>query len=257
MSEGQELTTSEGGCVNNSASTSLPTGSSIYAGSDLYGCIDIAIKQATDTNEQVSFEFNGIIIIINANSKKENVSRDYFNAHLMGWKTIGPDYRDEYTREMLAEIEAAKQKQEEERIAQEKAWRAEEARKRAEFAKTVEGIEMDFSNKEIWDKGLANNEDPYGRAVYVFAEQWAKLMQKHMAEGKTLQECADADSHAADTEGITGFMYGCAVNVLFGVWKHGEELRVWHNKQYNHLGEGVVNPAVLTISCKDEDGSDN
>lgn len=42
--------------------------------------------------------------------------------------------------------------------------------------------------------------------------------------------------------------YGCAVNILSSVWKYGEELRVQHNSKYNHNGEGVVNPAVLTIS---------
>jgi len=47
--------------------------------------------------------------------------------------------------------------------------------------------------------------------------------------------------------GITGFMYGCAVNLLSQCWKHGEELRKWHNKEYGHEGDGVVNPAVFTI----------
>lgn len=26
-----------------------------------------------------------------------------------------------------------------------------------------------------------------------------------------------------------------------------EELRKWHNKEYNYEGDGVVNPAILTI----------
>lgn len=55
------------------------------------------------------------------------------------------------------------------------------------------------------------------------------------------------DKHEADTEGITGYMYGCAVSILSQCWKYGEYLRKWHNKEYNYDGDGVVNPAILTI----------
>lgn len=59
----------------------------------------------------------------------------------------------------------------------------------------------------------------------------------------------------ANTDGITGFMYGCAVSGLAKFWKHGEQLRRWHNKdsqlgtegdEANESG-GVLNPAILTI----------
>ena len=60
-------------------------------------------------------------------------------------------------------------------------------------------------------------------------------------------ENADRLSHEADTEGITGFMYGCAVSILSQYWEYGEELRKWHNKEYNYDGKGVVNPAIMTI----------
>ena len=57
---------------------------------------------------------------------------------------------------------------------------------------------MQFSNKEGWDKSVANNKDDYGKGILTFAENWAKLMQKHLAEGKSLEECYDKDSVAAD-----------------------------------------------------------
>ena len=56
-----------------------------------------------------------------------------------------------------------------------------------------------------------------------------------------------------DQEGITGFMYGCAVGILSQVWVHGEQLRRWQNKdtqigtegdEANEKG-GVLNPALL------------
>lgn len=64
---------------------------------------------------------------------------------------------------------------------------------------------------------------------------------------KVIVENADRLSNEADVEGITGFMYGCAVSILSQCWKYGEELRKWHNKEYDYDGDGVVNPAILTI----------
>lgn len=61
---------------------------------------------------------------------------------------------------------------------------------------------------------------------------------------------ADHLSHEANIEDITGFMYGMAVNILSQCWQYGEELRKWHNKEYNYEGNGVVNPTILTVSKK-------
>ena len=95
------------------------------------------------------------------------------------------------------------------------------------------------------------NSDPYGSAGIRYAENWAVLMENEMAKGKTVADVADETSRLADTEGITGFMYGCAVSLLARCWIHGEELRIWHNKEYNYEGKGVVNPAIITINCKE------
>lgn len=61
--------------------------------------------------------------------------------------------------------------------------------------------------------------------------------------------------YSSHTEGITGFMYGCAVSALAHFWAHGEALRRWHNldTQIGTEGEkanesgGVLNPALLNI----------
>lgn len=92
-----------------------------------------------------------------------------------------------------------------------------------------------------------NSKDPYSNAVVRYAERWANLMEFRIASGDKIVDIADSTSREADTEGITGFMYGCAVNVLSQLWEYGEELRKWHNKEYNYEGDGVVNPAILTI----------
>ncbi|WP_239255521.1 hypothetical protein [Listeria ilorinensis] len=47
-------------------------------------------------------------------------------------------------------------------------------------------------------------------------------------------------------------MYGAAVAALAHCWKYGEELKKWHNGQYGHEGDGVVNPAIITVDGKKE-----
>lgn len=115
--------------------------------------------------------------------------------------------------------------------------------------KILEGREQDYKD---W---LDKNTDPYGRGCFTYAERWAEMMENLIESStdepmKVIVDNADRLSHEADTEGITGFMYGCAVSILSQCWKYGEELRKWHNKEYNYEGDGVVNPAVLTVSKK-------
>ena len=109
---------------------------------------------------------------------------------------------------------------------------------------------MEFSDKAIFDNQRAINTDGYGKCCVDYAESWAKLMQVAISNGETVVQCAERTSHELGFYGITGFMYGAAVSILAASWKHGEELRKWHNKEYNHEGDGVVNPAILTIGSK-------
>jgi hypothetical protein len=116
----------------------------------------------------------------------------------------------------------------------------------------------DQSAKEGWLKGVANNQDPYGNACYQYASEWATRMEQAIANGGKIAEIAKPTSHDADDEGITGFMYGCAVNILAKVWIHGEALRLWHNldTQIGTEGEranesgGILNPALINIEPK-------
>ena len=109
---------------------------------------------------------------------------------------------------------------------------------------------MKLADNNHWDEWKKNNQDPYGSYIIRYAERWADLMEQKMDEGAALADIANQTSREADTEGITGFMYGAAISVLADSWAYGEELRVWHNAQYGHHGNGVVNPAILTIKPK-------
>jgi hypothetical protein len=118
--------------------------------------------------------------------------------------------------------------------------------------------EFRLKDQDAWDKCVANNKDPYGGRIVEYAEQWARLMQKQMDDGKKLVDVADKMAKRADYDGITGFMYGAAVSILSKVWEHGETLRQWHNldTQIGTEGEkanksgGVLNLALLSIGEK-------
>jgi hypothetical protein len=114
---------------------------------------------------------------------------------------------------------------------------------------------MLIADEKIWNEWIENNKDSYGSAVIRYAKAWAELMEERINSGEKLEDIAEETSQIADTEGITGFMYGAAVSTLAGSWKYGEQLRRWHNLDTQIADEGekanekgtVLNPAVLNI----------
>lgn len=111
-----------------------------------------------------------------------------------------------------------------------------------------EGLEEEYAKYKVL------NVDPYSKCTVDYAEAWADAMEARIAEGAKLEDIADATSHEVDSRpgfGITGFMYGCAVQSLAHFWVHGDALRVWHNAQYGVKSDpGTVNPAVFSIDEK-------
>jgi len=125
-----------------------------------------------------------------------------------------------------------------------------------------------------WQKWQDNNKKDYGAVIIRYAEAWANLMEAKLEsewdgvlEGRVFSddrfaEIAKATSYEANTEGITGFMYGAAVQVLADCWIFGEQLRRWHNlaTQIHNEGEAanekpgaVLNPALLSIGVGKSD----
>jgi len=108
--------------------------------------------------------------------------------------------------------------------------------------KILKGKEEDYKkNKEV-------NTDPYGAGIIRYYEKWADLMEEEMKKGKYFHDIVESTSREADTEGIIGYMFGVAVNILSQIWEYGDELKDWHNNKYNYIGNGIVNPAIITIS---------
>lgn len=123
----------------------------------------------------------------------------------------------------------------------------------SEVAKGV--LPFAVNDEAAWTECIAKNDDPDGACAVRYAARWANWMEARMADGAELRAIAYDVGNEADLEGITGFMYGCAVGMLARFWVHGEELRRWHNlkTQISSEGEaanesgGVLNPALLTI----------
>lgn len=108
--------------------------------------------------------------------------------------------------------------------------RQEEARERARAAEAEGILPFTLRDEPGWRKAVEVNTDPYGSCVVRYAARWANRMEARLGSGERLVDIAEEESSAADLEGITGFMYGCAVSLLADVWKHGEELRQWHKQ---------------------------
>ena len=232
----------------------------IGCGRDINQAIEFAISEAKRTDESQTFDFNGVAVIVCDKSDAVLIYRDWargMDGYLGERPIVGPFPSETLSNEQLEnDRKIGKENDAKYKLQQEK-W-AEEARakKNKLNAALSNAAQMEFSNKPAWDKFVEANQDSYGNACVKYAEKWAMLMQAKIKGGASVASCADETSSLADDEGITGFMYGCAVSMLAQCWKHGEELRRWHNKDVQLGTEGdaanksgaVLNPACLVIS---------
>lgn len=202
------------------------------SGESIRRACEEAVALATE-QEDVEFIFNGQKILAKWSDNPARLAADY---------TAETERRH---KEYLASPEYATREAE-------RRQRDESGRALLRSVLSVAPERMTFSDggEEKWRDGLGNNADPYGSAIYAYAETWARVMEARIASGYTVEGCAADASHVADADGITGFMYGAAVSVLAATWIHGEALRRWHNAKYGQGGDGVVNPAILVIDDK-------
>ncbi len=206
------------------------------AGTTINRSAEEMVVLANETNETVKANFNDIEITANPGDDPN---------------TIVEFYQSESRRQYEEHINSPEYKQRQRE--------AEEAQRRhdlmLEGALKMAPEKMTLRDEEGWKQIVEKNSDGYGSGVIRFAERWARLMESRIFNGDTVEMCAEEASSLADNEGITGFMYGCAVSILSQVWVHGDELRRWHNlkTQIGNEGEkanksgGVLNPALLSI----------
>lgn len=200
---------------------------------------------------QVVFDFNGVMVFVRHDSDAKLIYRD--------WKRATRGYISRMVVPYPIPVLTDEELENDARIKDENElrWRrSDSARKgwrtrriNALAAKLADAPEMEIADEAAWQSWKDNNNEGYGGGIIAYAERWARLMQVEMASGKDLEDIASATSHEADTDGITGFMYGAAVHTLATSWEYGEALRKWHNERYGAAdAEGTVNPAVLVIA---------
>ena len=113
---------------------------------------------------------------------------------------------------------------------------AERERKHEEWASKANAaraggiLTFSIKDQEEWNRLVSVNQDPYGAYAVRYAARWANYMEKELTAGKTIAEAAKKCSHAANLEGITGFMHGAARYMLCKVWEHGDALKVWQEQ---------------------------
>jgi hypothetical protein len=136
-------------------------------------------------------------------------------------------YRDEMDRQHQEYLASDLYKQRQAEAA------AEEVRRSERFKAAMDDVEargvasLTLSDPEAWQKTAAANPDGYGSAIMRYAETWGRLMEARVLAGQTIAECAEETSRIADTEGITGFQYGSAAQMLCQWWIHGVALKAW------------------------------
>lgn len=228
-------------------------------GTSITSAIRDAINIAQGLQSRIRFTFNDVIVSVLPGSDPALIYRDWSRAidGCIG-KSIGPNPARFLTDEELVNDHRVRDENERRWQAQQAEWAAEAAAKRALVETKLAGApRMEESDPEAWETFIMANQNSYGRGIIEYAERWARLMQLEMANGKTLEEVAQATAQEADIDGMSGFSYGAAVSTLVACWKHGDQLRRWHNldTQLGDEGEranetgGVLNPALLNIGA--------
>ncbi len=206
-------------------------------GNDITQVAKKAKEIAKEKDCIVEFDFNGILCLVNEKTVVEWLVRTYMDAHIMDWKTIGVDYKWHYDTDTEIELCSRRLERAKNRKIQEAEQKAQDDKEKSIADKLVEGIEISIiagKEQEYADYVAKNSNDGYSRGVIDYGEMWAKLMQVEISKGKAVKDIADETQKPLGYLGISGFMYGCAVQALSYFWVHGEDLRKWHNKEYNH-----------------------
>jgi len=116
-----------------------------------------------------------------------------------------------------------------------------------------------IENQKEWEEMKAKNTDPYGGACVMVAEKAMEIIDRDYQDKRILETDVHGIICKADDEskagGITGFMAGCAAQMISKFHNRGDEFRRAWNKdnQIQDEGEkanesgGVINPALVTV----------
>lgn len=113
---------------------------------------------------------------------------------------------------------------------------------------------MSISNMKGWEEYVTQNTDDYGKACVDVARRVMEILDglvgslERYSPHKIICQ-ADKDVKAG---GITGYMAGAVAHMVSSCHSRGEEFRKIWNADHDYEGEGIVNPALLTINLPAE-----
>ncbi|MBS9783809.1 hypothetical protein KGV55_00485 [Candidatus Gracilibacteria bacterium] len=188
---------------------------------EVLGCttIDQAIEQminAADKETTLISELSSVYVIVNYNSEKRLILRDWHRAAkgFIG-NSVGPYPKAQLSAEELANDARIEAENEE--------WK--KAKKRINLNRKIESCPPMEKNKEEWSNLLKQHKDKdFILNIFKYAENWARLMQLEISKGKKLSEIAESTSKEVNINGISEFEHSYAVLILSDTWKYGEDL---------------------------------
>lgn len=185
------------------------------------------IKFSKSIDMGVESEFNGVLIRVTQDSDPQLIKSQYEFCLENQLPIDGPgklDISPEFSKELEERREIRKQISDLEN----KKYELKQQLKKKIFEWNVksESYEIADGCEEVLQSWFDRNQDDYGRRCITYAQDWAKLIQVKIREGVPLtKELVNELSHQADTDGITGFMYGASKNVLRTTWKHWNRIK--------------------------------
>lgn len=209
-------------------------------GDDIDDIIDEMLNRATSIGIRVTCVFNDTQFTVEPGMSHEQA--------FMLWEEETQRQELQYQRSMKAAVSRREQKAREEQ----NALRAKLVHDMLEREK----IQVPWYKRRAFNRAVrVAKAEPFSNAIVNYGIAWAVAMQQLLREGKKIADVADQLSQEVDYESITGNMYGKAVSFLARFWKHGEELRRWHNINVQigqegetaNKGRGVLNPALLVL----------
>ncbi len=219
-------------------------------GTYIVDAIADAISVARDLDTLIQFEFSDMTVSVHSDSDHKLIYRDWCRA-LRGYigRSVGPNPNPVLTMEEKArdariesENEHGRQKCKEEyrqKFHVEYEAKAKIHRGAVE-AKLANASDIELIDKAGWQKFKDLNSGGYGGAVVTYSERLARLIQVEMANGKKLEDVAEAAFGEADFGDFAQFIRRDAVLTLAARarWKYGNQLRRWYNLKTQLSNEG-------------------
>ena len=179
------------------------------AGENIKDCIKTMLLMSKIEGKPVQTTFNGATFSVTADTNPEDAYKL--------WEQTLEKNAEAYWNSPEG-IKAA---------AEAKARAEKKAKEDAEVSELIKDEVLELTAEKAWNKSLRVNTDPYGSGVMRYAERWGKLMQVEMRQRGTevlTKEIVEETKFRADNEGMSGFSWGCARNLLIECWKYGAKL---------------------------------